>query len=250
MSDLGRRMRDLADQVRTHRYRYYVLDQPVLSDGEYDALERELRELETAHPEQADPNSPTMRVGAPPVDGFEKVRHQTPMYSLDNAYSVEEFKEWVARLERQIGLAADQIKFFAEPKFDGLSLSLIYENRQLVRAVTRGDGVTGEDVTLNAMAIQSIPRTLPATAPEFLEVRGEVFLSRKRWEILNKERSAAGQPLFANPRNTASGTMKLLDSNEVWRRRLEFIPWQVLGELSSRTVFLRQMGFPTSPLHG
>jgi DNA ligase (NAD+) len=163
------------------------------------------------------------------------------MYSLDNVYSIEEFNEWVARLERLVGLPADQIKFFAEPKFDGLSLSLLYENRELIRAVTRGDGVTGEDVTENAKAIESIPLRLPPVAPDLLEVRGEVFLSRKRWEILNQERALTGQPLFANPRNTASGTMKLLDSSEVRRRRLEFIPWQILGPLSSRTVFGRQM---------
>jgi DNA ligase (NAD+) len=241
MSELRHRMKDLADQVRVHRYRYYVLDQPTVSDAEYDALERELRDLEAGHPDLADPNSPTLRVGAPPVEGFEKVRHRTPMYSLDNVYSFEEFNDWIGRLERLVGLPADQINFFAEPKFDGLSLSLLYENRELVRAVTRGDGVTGEDVTDNARTIESIPLSLPPAAPDFLEVRGEVFLSRKRWEILNRERASAGLPLFANPRNTASGTMKLLDSSEVRRRRLEFIPWQILGPLSSRTVFGRQM---------
>jgi DNA ligase (NAD+) len=241
MSDLRQRMKDLADQVRMHRYRYYVLDQPTVADVEYDALERDLRDLEAEHPDLADPNSPTLRVGAPPVDGFKKVQHRTPMYSLDNVYSVEEFNDWVARLERLVGLPAAQINFFVEPKFDGLSLSLLYENRELVRAVTRGDGVTGEDVTKNARTIESIPLRLPPAAPELLEVRGEVFLSRKRWEILNRERALAGQPLFANPRNTASGTMKLLDSSEVRRRRLEFIPWQILGPLSSRTVFGRLM---------
>lgn len=239
--DLQMEMKRLADELRGHRYRYYILDQPTISDVEYDRLERKLRDLEAAHPDLADPNSPTMRVGAPPVDGFDKVQHRTPMYSLDNVYTLEGFGDWISRLERLVGRPADQIRFFAEPKFDGLSLSLLYEHRNLVRAVTRGDGVTGEDVTANARTIASIPLILPPVAPEVLEVRGEVFLSRKRWEILNKHRAEAGQPLFANPRNTASGTMKLLDSCEVARRGLEFIPWQVLGELRSRTAFARLM---------
>ena len=234
------RMKQLADDLRQHRYRYYVLDQPSLSDAEYDALERELRTLEAEHPELADPNSPTQRVGAPPVESFEKVAHRTPMYSLDNAYSEDELREWFARVERLAKLPLSQIAFFAEPKFDGLSLCLWYEGHRLVQAVTRGDGVIGELVTENAKAIGDVPVELPATGPSVLEVRGEVFLSRKRWEELNRQRDEAGEQRFANPRNAASGTMKLLDSREVARRRLNFIPWQVLGDLQSRTVFDRQ----------
>ncbi len=241
MTDMRQRLKDLADQVRLHRYRYYVLDQPTLADAEYDALERELRSLEGANPELADPNSPTLRVGASPVDGFEKVPHRTPMYSLDNVYSEDELRQWAVRVQGLLGLADGGIHYFPEPKFDGLSLCLWYENHELVRAVTRGDGETGEDVTENAKAIGDIPLKLPAEAPGSLEVRGEVFLSRKRWEELNRQRTAAGVAPFANPRNAASGTMKLLDSREVARRGLQFIPWQFIGPMVARTTFGLQM---------
>jgi DNA ligase (NAD+) len=228
MTDLRQRMKDLAEQVRMHRHRYYVLDQPAVSDAEYDALERELRRLEAAHPDLADPNSPTLRVGAPPVESFEKRRHAVPMLSLDNAYSEAELREWETKWRK---LAPDvEPRYAAELKVDGLSLSLRYEGRVLVEALTRGDGETGELVTKNAETISDIPLVLPAEAPENLTVRGEVFLSRKRWEELNRQRDARGELRFANPRNAASGTMKLLDSREVALRRLSFLPWQALWD--------------------
>ncbi|MDE3244534.1 MAG: NAD-dependent DNA ligase LigA [Acidobacteriota bacterium] len=226
--DLRARMKDLAHQVLEHRRRYYVQDSPVVSDAEYDALERELRELEAAHPELADPNSPTLRVGAPPIESFEKIRHRTAMLSLDNAYTEAELRDWQARMLRLLP-AGTALEFAAELKVDGLSLSLRYEHRQLVEALTRGDGEVGENVTANARAIADIPLELPDTAPEDLEVRGEVFLSRRRWEELNTERDSAGELRFVNPRNAASGTMKLLDSRVVAERRLQFLPWQWLG---------------------
>ncbi len=226
--DLRLRMKQLADQVREHRHRYYVLDQPTLSDAEYDALERELRDLESQHPDLADPNSPTLRVGAPPLDRFEKAKHATPMLSLDNAYSEAELREWHERVGRLTGLG-ELVQYVFELKVDGLSLSLLYEQRAMVRAVTRGDGETGEDVTENARTIYDVPKTLPAEAPDRLEVRGEVFLSRKRWEELNQIRETAGEVRFANPRNAASGSMKLLASEEVARRQLNFMPWQWVG---------------------
>jgi DNA ligase (NAD+) len=228
MTDLRRRLKDLADQVRQHRHRYYVLDAPTLSDAEYDALEQELRGLEAAHPELADPNSPTLRVGAPPVASFEKRRHGVPMLSLDNAYSEAELREWETKWRKLAPEAAP--RYAAELKVDGLSLSLRYEGRRLVEALTRGDGETGELVTENARTIADIPLLLPGAAPEALTVRGEVFLSRKRWEELNRQRDARGEPRFANPRNAASGTMKLLDSQEVAARGLSFLPWQVLWD--------------------
>src|SRR5512133_1935579 len=246
-------MKDLADQVRTHRHRYYVLDQPVVSDAEYDALERELRDLEAAHPDLADPNSPTLRVGAPPVDAFEKRRHAVPMLSLDNAYSEAELREWEAKWRRLAPEA--QPRYDAELKVDGLSLSLRYENRRLVEALTRGDGETGELVTENARTLPDIPLRLPEDAPESLTVRGEVFLSRKRWEELNRQRDACGEARFANPRNAASGTMKLLDSREVAARGLSFLPWQVLwsegrGEDHARSMaHLGEWGFGVMPGH-
>ncbi len=225
---LRERMKELAEAVRLHRYRYYVLDQPTVSDAEYDALENELRDLEAAHPGLADPNSPTRRVGAPPVEGFEKVRHRTPLYSLDNAYTDEDLAAWHERVLK----ASEQepVDLVAEIKVDGLSLALTYEQRRLVLAVTRGDGEVGENVTENARTIADIPLLLPAEAPDLVEVRGEVFLSRVRWEELNRAKDAKGEPRFANPRNAASGTMKLLDSREVAARRLQFLPWQWVGE--------------------
>lgn len=254
MSDLQQRMKDLADQVRMHRHRYYVLDQPTVSDAEYDELERELRALEEAHPDLADPNSPTRRVGAPPVDAFEKRRHATPMLSLDNAYSEAELREWEVKW-RKLAPEADP-RYAAELKVDGLSLSLRYEGRELVEALTRGDGETGELVTENARTIADIPLVLPPEAPGRLEVRGEVFLSRKRWEELNRQRDARGEARFANPRNAASGTMKLLDSREVAARGLSFLPWQVLwseGEAWDHAQSMERLGawgFGVMPAHG
>jgi DNA ligase (NAD+) len=245
------RMKELADQVRLHRYRYYVLDQPVLADAEYDALERDLKSLEAAHPELADPNSPTRRVGAPPVEGFEKRRHGVPMLSLDNAYSEAELREWEAKWRRLAPEA--EPRYAAELKVDGLSLSLRYEGGELVEALTRGDGETGELVTENARTIADIPLKLPADAPGTLTVRGEVFLSRKRWEALNRQRDALGQPRFANPRNAASGTLKLLDSREVAARGLSFLPWQALwdgGEVGNHAqamAHLKVWGFGAMP---
>ncbi|HJW09936.1 MAG TPA: NAD-dependent DNA ligase LigA [Holophagaceae bacterium] len=245
--DLKTRMHNLAEQVREHRRRYYVLDAPTVSDAEYDALERELRELEAAHPGLADPNSPTRRVGAPPVDFFEKRRHGTAMLSLDNAYTEAELREWEARIRKV--LPAAPLVYTAELKVDGLSLSLKYELHALVEALTRGDGETGELVTENACTIADIPLHLPKAAPAALEVRGEVFLSRRRWEELNRERDVAGEARYANPRNTASGTMKLLDSREVARRRLQFLPWQMLGaeDHDAAMARLASWGFSTMP---
>lgn len=240
--DLRSRLKDLADQVRLHRTRYYVLDQPTLSDAEYDALERELKGLEAAHPDLADPNSPTRRVGAPPVEAFEPGHHEPPMYSLDNAYSEGEVRDWDAKVQKGLG-ALLPVAYAAELKVDGLSLSLIYENRHLTRAITRGDGETGETVTENARAIPDIPLVLPKDAPANLMVRGEVFLSRKRWEELNRERDAKGEARYANPRNTASGSLKLLDSQEVARRRLAFLPWQVIGETDHAAAMKRLEGY-------
>lgn len=247
--DLGKRMKDLAEQVRQHRTRYYVLDQPTLSDAEYDALERELKALEAEHPDLADPNSPTRRVGAPPVEAFEPGHHEPPMYSLDNAYSEGEVRDWDSKVQKGLG-ALPPVDYAAELKVDGLSLSLIYEGRELIRALTRGDGDTGETVTENARAIPDIPLVLPPDAPANLMVRGEVFLSRKRWEELNRERDAKGEARYANPRNTASGSLKLLDSQEVARRRLAFLPWQVIGETDHAAAMkrLETYGFLAMPL--
>jgi len=240
------RMTELAAQVLEHRRRYYILDQPVLSDAEYDALEAELRALEAQYPLLADPNNPTRRVGAPPVDSFPKLRHRVPMLSLDNAYTELELREWEVRLVKALGQAP---RYSAELKVDGLSLALRYEGRELVEALTRGDGESGEGVIENARTIADIPLSLPDEAPDQLEVRGEVFLSRRRWEELNRERDARGEARFANPRNSASGTLKLLDSRQVAQRRLQFLPWQMLGagDHAEAMTRLARWGFSTMP---
>ena len=246
--DLRAHMKELADQVLEHRRRYYVQDSPVISDAEYDALERELRELEAAHPELADPNSPTLRVGAPPIESFEKVRHRTPMWSLDNAYTETELRDWNARMLRLLP-AETKLDFAAELKVDGLSLSLRYEDRLLVEALTRGDGEVGENVTANARAIPDIPLLLDPDAPDDVEVRGEVFLSRRRWAEINAERDLSDEIRFVNPRNAASGTMKLLDSRIVAERRLQFLPWQWMGaeDHSAAMKQLSAWGFTAMP---
>jgi DNA ligase (NAD+) len=248
MMDIAARMKYLAEQVLEHRRRYYILDQPTISDAEYDALERELRQLESEYPLLADPNSPTNRVGAAPLSHFDKTGHGIPMLSLDNAYSETDLRDWEGRVNR--GLSHDaEPTYSADLKVDGLSLALRYEGRVLAKAITRGDGEVGEDVTENARAIADIPLELPLGAPESLEVRGEVFLSRKRWEELNTERDAKGGQRFANPRNAASGTMKLLDSREVAKRKLQFMPWQILGADDHAVAMqaLSKWGFATMP---
>ena len=247
--DPRQRMQELAAQVLEHRRRYFVLDQPILSDSEYDALEAELRALEALHPQLADPNSPTRRVGAAPVESFAKARHRTPMLSLDNTYSESELREWQLRVAK--GLPGMSPGYAAELKVDGLSLSLVYEDRTLVQAITRGNGEEGEDVTENARTIADIPLQLPADAPAALEVRGEVFLSRRRWTQLNRERDERGEARFANPRNAAAGTMKQLDSRITAKRRLSFLPWQMLGALGHTQAMTQLVGwgFNRMPAH-
>ncbi len=243
--DALERMKALAAQVLEHRRRYYVLDAPIISDAEYDALERELRELEADYPLLADPNSPTQRVGAPPVDFFPKAKHRIYMLSLDNAYTEGELRDWEGRVAKGLGAKPE---YAAELKVDGLSLSLRYENRALVEAMTRGDGETGEVVTENARTIADIPLSLPEDAPDLVEVRGEVFLSRRRWEELNATRDARGEARFANPRNAASGTLKLLDSRVVAERRLSFLPWQLLGAQDHRSAMDRLGAWGFTPM--
>lgn len=247
--DIQAEMRARASQLLEHNRRYYILAQPIISDAEFDRLEQELKEMEARYPHLADPNSPTQRVGAPPVDSFPKVRHQTPMLSLDKAYKEADLREWEGRVLK--GLPGESVRYMAELKIDGLSLSLRYENRRLVAAATRGDGETGEGVLENASTIADIPLNLPSEAPENLEVRGEAFLSRQRWIELNRERDEKGEARFANPRNAATGTLKLLDSREVAKRGLQFLPWQMMGAPNHQEAMasLSRWGFATMPSH-
>lgn len=225
--NVAKRIKFLVGQIQEHRHRYYVLNKPIISDSEYDKLELELRALEIEYPTLVDLNSPTQRIGADPVANFQKVRHNTPMLSLDNTYSKSELIEWRDRVQK--GIPEFDPVFAAELKVDGISLSLIYKDRKLVYACTRGNGEIGEDVTDNAKTISDIPIVLPNSAPKILEVRGEVFLSRMRWKILNQKKAMLGEQGFSNPRNAASGAMRQLDSRITAARLLSFLPWQLVG---------------------
>ncbi|HUI42489.1 MAG TPA: NAD-dependent DNA ligase LigA [Terriglobia bacterium] len=215
----------LRDEIRHHEHRYYVLDEPEISDGEFDRLMRRLQDLEREHPELVTTDSPTQRVGGTPSAEFPKVRHSVPMMSLDNTYSVDEIRDFDRRVRELSG--RDQVDYVGELKLDGLSISLVYENGVLARGVTRGDGVEGEEVTANLRTIRALPLRLDTKrlrlwgAPKRFEVRGEVIMPHKAFEQLNARREAAGEPKFANPRNSAAGTLRLLDSRIVAERQLD-----------------------------
>src|SRR3984957_9887159 len=222
----------LRDKIRHHDYQYYVLDEPELTDAAYDRLMSRLKELEAANPKLITPDSPTARVGGTPRAGFQTVRHARPMLSLDNAFSYEALGDFDRRVRQGIG--REKIEYVAEHKFDGLSISLQYENGILVRGVTRGDGSTGEDVTPNVKTIRSIPlRIDPALTkkaklkPNF-EVRGEVLMTRKAFEAMNRQQEQMGAKIFVNPRNAAAGSVRVLDSSITAQRRLEFFAYYLL----------------------
>jgi DNA ligase (NAD+) len=207
------RVAELRKQLDHHNHRYYVLDDPEISDADYDALLNELRDLEAENPELRSPDSPTQRVGAEPLDKFEQVRHPAPMWSLANARNEEELAAWVVRSERYLarqGVEMGDVRFVTEPKIDGLAISLIYEDGVFVRGATRGNGEIGEDVTQNLRTIRAIPLRIE-DAPRFLEVRGEIYLPLAAFVRLNEQRAEAGEPTYANPRNTAAGSIRQLD---------------------------------------
>ncbi len=221
-----KRVARLREEIRRHERLYYVLAAPEISDQEYDALERELRELEREFPELVTPTSPTQRVGETPSSEFPAFVHRVPMLSLDNTYSEEELREFEARIRKAVG--ERELVYTAELKIDGLSMALHYESGRLVRAVTRGDGVRGDDVTPNARAIRGVPLELVgADVPRELEARGEVYLPRSRFAALNREREEAEEEPFANPRNAAAGTMKSLDARVVEKRGLELFLYAI-----------------------
>ena len=212
------RIEELRRQLHRHNRKYYVENAPEISDFEFDALMRELAELEREHPEYADPDSPTVRVGSDITSEFRSVRHRFPMLSLGNTYSPDELHEFVARIEREVG----PTEYVCELKFDGTAISLTYEHGRLVRAVTRGDGTQGDDVTANVRTIRSVPLRLDGDDwPDYFEIRGEILMPYASFDRLNAEREAAGEALFANPRNAAAGTLKLQASAEVARRGLD-----------------------------
>jgi DNA ligase (NAD+) len=248
------RLADLRARIRHHEERYYVLNDPEIADAEFDALMASLQALEREYPDLVTPDSPTQRVGGTPVDGFEAVEHAVPMLSLENSYDAEEFAAFDERLRRAVGgeeAGPADVAYVAELKVDGLSISLTYDDGRLVRGVTRGDGFRGEDVTSNVRTIRAIPLALASAVPGRVEVRGEVFLPRAEFDRINREREERDQPVFANPRNAAAGTMRNLDPREVARRGLSAVVYQLIGppgtvpERHAETLErLREWGLP------
>lgn len=217
--DARERVEELRRAIEFHDHRYYVLDDPVIEDAEYDRLVRELVELETAHPELASPDSPTQRVGGRPREGFATIRHRTPMLSLANAFDMADLADFDRRV--RAGLAGEDVDYVIELKFDGVAVSLTYEHGRLVRGATRGDGVAGEEITANLRTIRSIPlRLRHPEPPDVIEVRGEVYMPKEAFARLNERREDAGRSLFANPRNAAAGSLRQLDPGITRERKL------------------------------
>ena len=246
------RVEELRQQVNYHNYRYHVADDPEITDGEYDALMRELRALEEEHPELQSPDSPTQRVGGAPSEKFAVVEHAVPMLSLSNAFSEAELRAWYTRATRLLGREIHG--FVLEPKIDGLAVTLIYRNGKLAIGATRGDGLRGDDITPNIRTIRSVPLTLSDDPPELIEVRGEVYLTRAAFEKINEERAAAGQPLFMNPRNCAAGSLRQLDPRITATRPLDMFIY-ALGQVSENEPRhhweaiqrFRELGLKTNP---
>ena len=248
-ADSARRVEELRSEIRRHERLYYVDGRPELTDIEFDSMMSELADLERLHPELAAPDSPTRRVGGESAEGFATVAHALPMLSLENAYSWEEAESWRARVVRALG--EEPGGYVAELKIDGLSIALRYEEGVLVRGATRGDGFRGEDVTDNVRTIRAIPLRIPET--QTLEARGEVFYPRSAFRKLNAEREAAGEPLFANPRNAAAGTLRLLDSRITAKRGLAACLYSIaqandLPDTQAAALErLRSLGLPLHP---
>lgn len=240
MEKILQQIQQLRDELNRHNYNYYVLNQPVISDQDYDRMMRQLQDLEQAHPQWADPLSPTQRVGSDLNQGFEQVVHERPMQSLGNSYSIEEVQDFLRRAGD--GLGGEPMHIVGEMKYDGTSISITYENGRLVRAVTRGDGVRGDDVTHNVITIKSVPLQLQqGDWPGRFEVRGEILLPWASFERLNKEREYNEEPLFANPRNAAAGTLKMQNSAEVARRGLDAYFYFLLGEQVTISTHVERM---------
>jgi DNA ligase (NAD+) len=237
--DLEKKVESLREKIRHHEYLYYVLDNPEISDLDFDKLMQKLKDLEAEDPSLITPDSPTQRVGGKPREGFVKVAHSSPMLSLDNTYNEDELRDWERRVHDLSG--RKDVDYVCELKLDGMSLALLYENGKLVRGVTRGDGTTGEDVTLNVRTVRSIPLSIPeeklrkAGMPADFEVRGELLMPTASFKKINEERERDGLPTFANPRNFTAGTVRQLDANITAARRLDFFPYILL--INGRTYF-------------
>ena len=239
--DIEKKIEALREKIRHHEYLYHVLDQPEISDQDYDKLLRQLKDLEAENPSLITLDSPTQRVGGKPREGFVKVAHSSPMLSLDNTYSEEELRAWERRVHELSG--REDVDYVCELKLDGMSLALTYEDGKLLRGVTRGDGSVGEDVTLNVRTVGSIPLAISheklkkAGIPLNFEARGELLMPTAAFKKLNEERERAGLPTFANPRNFTAGTVRQLDASVTAQRRLDFFPYILLS--NGRTYFDR-----------
>lgn len=253
MVDIEARVRSLREQLNEHNYRYYVMDAPSIPDSEYDHLFQELKRLEEDHPELLRPDSPTQRVGAEPLDAFRQIKHRVPMLSLDNVFDAESLSSYVKKLQERLAIETD-LQFVAEPKFDGVAISLFYQNGLLEYAATRGDGETGEDVTQNVRTIRSVPLSLRGEGyPEALEVRGEILMPKAVFEDLNRNATEAGEKVFVNPRNAASGSLRQLDPGMTAKRKLHLFAYSVgysqgrLPDTHSETMnLLKDWGFAVS----
>ncbi|NCW73098.1 MAG: NAD-dependent DNA ligase LigA [Gammaproteobacteria bacterium] len=251
---VAQRIRELVTEIRQHDYNYHVLDQPTIGDSQYDLLLSELKQLETEYPELLDPNSPTQRVGARPDSGFEEVVHRMPMLSLDNVFDLDDFRQFVERMKDRLD-QSEAPHLTAEPKLDGLALSIRYEQGRMVLAATRGDGQTGENVTQNVRTIRSIPLTLKGSNyPEVLEVRGEVIMKKADFASMNQRLAAASEKTFVNPRNAAAGSLRQLDPSIVASRPLSFYAYglgevsEPLGDTHSEVMdALKNLGIPVNP---
>jgi len=257
--EVRKRVEELRREIHYHNYRYYVLNAPVISDAEYDALMRELRELEERYPELITPDSPTQRVGAPPAEEFARVRHPAPILSLDNAFGPDEARAWLERISKLLP-PGTRLDFVVEPKIDGLSVVLHYRDGVFVQGATRGDGEVGEDITANLRTLRQLPLRIPVhpdgpTPPPYLVVRGEAFMTIRDFEAFNRRQAERGEKTFANPRNAAAGSLRQLDPNVTAGRPLSLLCYQVVayeGEPAPPTTqwevlqYLRALGFPVT----
>ena len=261
MSDIEQKLTELRESINYHLYRYHTLDDPIISDAEYDQLMNELRELEAAHSNLITPDSPTQRVGAPPLDSFEKVVHPIPMTSLSNAFNDEDMRNWLARIGRLLPdeVTLRDLEFVVEPKVDGLAVALTYENGLLVQGATRGNGVVGENVTANVRTIKNVPLRIPTRtegppAPVRIEVRGEIYMPIAEFNRFNQQQLEKGGKIYANPRNFAAGSLRQLDSKITAQRPLALFSYAI-GYVEGAEVrtqkealdYLQRLGFPVNP---
>ena len=226
--NIQQKIEELREELHQHNYNYYILDEPSISDFEFDLKLKELQDLELAHPEFYDPNSPSLRVGGGVTKNFPTTQHQFRMYSLDNSYDFNDLEDWENRILKTI--ENEEVEFVAELKYDGASISILFENGELKQAVTRGDGFQGDEITQNVRTISDIPLKLKGNFPERFFIRGEIYLTKKNFEKINKSREEEGLDLFMNPRNTASGSLKMQDSAEVRKRSLSAVLYQYIAE--------------------